>query len=194
MEPATRRPTVVTVIGWLFVVYGIIGILGGLVAIGMLFLAKVAAGFPGGMQGQALPLAAMARAPATVVLGAFARMVAGAFVIVTAASLLRLQSWSRVALQVFCGLAMPYTLVSGIIGIRAMPGAMAQTSGAQIPPGFERGFAAIAVGATVLVIIVMVTLYALAIWALGLPAVKQAMAGGRAHAPASPGAPPVANQ
>jgi hypothetical protein len=190
MEPATRRPTVVTVIGWLFIVYGTLGILGGLVAIGMLFLAKVAAGLPGGMQGQALPLAAMARAPGMVVLGAFARMVVGAFAIVTAANLLRLRSWSRVALRVFCGLAMPYTLISGIIGIRAMPGAMTQTSGAQIPPGFERGFAAIAVGATVLVIAVMLALYALAIWALGLPAVRQAMAGGHAEAPAGPGATP----
>ena len=190
MEPATRRPTAVTVIGWLFIVYGILAILGALAAVAMLIFARAAADLLPAAEGQAAQFAAMARAPGMVVLGALGRMVVGVLVIVTAASLLRLQSWSRVALQVFCGLAIPYTLVSGIIGLRALPGAMAQTSGAQIPPGFERGVAAVALGATVLVIIVMLTLYALAIWALSLPAVRQAMAGGRAEAPAGPGTSP----
>jgi hypothetical protein len=191
MQAQTSRPTVVTVLGWLFIVYGVLAILGALVAVGMLLLAKVAgsAAFPGGMHGQASPFTAMAGSPGAVALGVMLRLAVGAFVIAAAVSFLRLQSWSRVALRVFCWVAIAYTVISGFLGLRALPRMMAaMPQGQQVPPGFERGIAAFAAITTVAVIVVMVVIYALAIWALGLPAVRQAMARSQPVAPASPGA------
>jgi len=189
MEATTSRPTVVTVIGWLFVGYGAIGILGSLMAVvWILLLRKLgAAGFPG-MQGEGSPLAAMTRASGSVVLQSLGRLLVSALVIVTAAGFLRLRPWSRAALEVFSWLAAAYTVISGVIAIRWVPHAMGGMRQAQMPPEFERVFAVGTIGISVVMMMVMVTVYALAIWALRLPAVRQAMSGGQAQTAGEPSA------
>jgi len=109
IPPPAERPTAVTVIGWVWIVYGALKLMGGAWALAALRLggglgdALAGPGFP-----TFLPARILQGAFGSLALGLKVQMIFAAAVTFAAVSLLRLRSWARSAIEVLCWFSLCY--------------------------------------------------------------------------------------
>jgi hypothetical protein len=110
IPPPAERPTAVTVIGWVWIVYGTLKLIGGAWALAALKLGGLGDALAGPGFPTVLPTRILQGAFGSLALGLKVQMVFATAVAFAAVSLLRLRSWARTAIEVLCWFSLCYVV------------------------------------------------------------------------------------
>jgi hypothetical protein len=110
IPPPAERPAAVTVIGWVWIVYGILKLVGGVWALAAWRFGGLRDVFAGPGFPTALPTRILQNAFGHLALGLAAQVVFAGSVVIAAAALLRLRSWARSAIEVLCWFSLCYVV------------------------------------------------------------------------------------
>lgn len=175
---AAARPTSITVIGWMCVVFGLLGALGGVMTVltTSVMSFPLAPPSPDELQGIPAPFRVVLQLFDYVRLLAAIQLALAVVLIAAGAAFLRLRAWARAAIEAMAWLAIAYHAAFGVYWAWAMSAMSALMSGApDAPPNF-RPMLMIMTGFGLVMILVFTIPIVAVIRVLRGPVVRQALA------------------